>query len=143
MSKIMAFLGVLVVTVGIVIWKSIDETEAVADKGGSGGKKTNGTDMQVADKKLSTKTSYKNPAGDDEVGFNLMVNGEGAIVDATVDILAIHAVSKTRQLAFSEGLAGAIKGKKLSELSSIDRVGGSSLTTGAFNASLAQLKGQL
>ena len=139
----MALLGILVVAVGVVIWKSMDETEPMADKGGSGDKKTSGTDMQVAEKKVSTKTSYKNPAGDDEVGFSLMVNSEGVIVDAMVDILAIHAVSKTRQLAFSEGLAGAIKGKKLSELSAIDKVGGSSLTTGAFNASLAQLKGQL
>lgn len=139
----MALLGILVVAAGVVIWKSMDEIDPVADKAGSGDKKSSGTDMQVADKKLNTKTSYKNPAGEDEVGFNLMVNGEGVIVDATVDILAIHAVSKTRQLAFSEGLAGAIKGKKLSELSAIDRVGGSSLTTGAFNSSLAQLKEQL
>jgi len=107
----MALLGILVVAAGVVIWKSMDETDPVADKGGSGEKKTSGTDMQVAEKKVSTKTSYKNPAGEDEVGFNLMVNGEGVIVDATVDILAIHAVSKTRQLAFSEGLAEQSRGR--------------------------------
>lgn len=73
----MALLGILVVAAGVVIWKSMDETEPMADKGGSGDKKTSGTDMQVAEKKVSTKTSYKNPAGDDEVGFSLMVNSEG------------------------------------------------------------------
>lgn len=139
----MAFLGILVVAAGVVIWKNMDETGVVTGENGSGDKKTSGTDMLVAEKKLSTKASYQSPAGEEEIGITVMVNSEGVIVDANAEVLATHAISKTRQLAFAEGFPEALKGKKLSELTSIDKVGGSSLTTGAFNVSLTELKGQL
>lgn len=94
-------------------------------------------------KSVTTKAVYKNPAGEDEVGFTLSVDAMGVIVDAKTDILAVHDISKKRQTAFAEGLPAAVKGKKLSELSSIDKVGGSSLTTKSFNDALAGLKSQL
>ena len=96
-----------------------------------------------AAKSVTTKAVYKNPAGEDEVGFTLSVDAMGVIVDAKTDILAVHDISKKRQTAFAEGLPAAVKGKKLSELSSIDKVGGSSLTTKSFNDALAGLKSQL
>lgn len=94
-------------------------------------------------KSVTTKTSYKNPSGQDEVGFTLSVDAMGTIVDAKTDILATNDISKKRQAAFAEGFPAAVKGKKLSELSSIDKVGGSSLTTKSFNDALATLKSQL
>ena len=94
-------------------------------------------------KSVSTKAVYKTPAGEDEVGFTLSVDASGVIVDAKADVLATHDISKKRQTAFAEELPAAVKGKKLSELASIDRVGGSSLTTKAFNDALTQLKSQL
>ncbi len=96
-----------------------------------------------AAKSVTTKAVYKNPAGEDEVGFTLSVDAMGVIVDAKTDVLAVHDISKKRQMAFAEGLPAAVKGKKLSELSSIDKVGGSSLTTKSFNDALSTLKSQL
>ena len=142
MGKILAAIGIVVAAGALLVWKMTNKsepTEAMTplDKGMSG------TDMKATEKKLSTKTSYKNPGGEDEVGFNVTVNSQGVVVDATTDVLAVNAISKTRQLSFSQGMAAALKGKNLSELTAIDRVGGSSLTTGAFNASLTELKAQL
>lgn len=142
MGKILAFLGILVVGGALVVWKFVGKSETDG-KVGTDTKGTAGTDMKASEKKVNTKVSYKNPAGDDEVGFTLTINGEGAIVATTTDVLATHDISKKRQEAFAAGLTASLSGKKLNDLTSIDRVGGSSLTTGAFNQALPQLKAQL
>lgn len=103
----------------------------------------NMTETPNAAKSVSTKISYQNPSGADEVGFTLSVDTMGMITDVKTDILATNEISKKRQAAFAEGLPSAVKGKKLSDLASIDKVGGSSLTTKAFNDSLAVLKSSL
>lgn len=89
---------------------------------------------------VSAEKEYKTPSGSDNVGFSAVIDAEGVIVDTSVRVLANNEISKKRQAAFAEALPLAIKGKKLSELSAIDTVGGSSLTTRAFNESLAELK---
>lgn len=94
-------------------------------------------------KQLTTQTTYKEPAGESSVGFTLSVGSDGVITDATVEVLATHDVSKARQAAFAAEFSAAVKGKQLSELTAIDRVGGSSLTTKAFNDALATLKAQM
>lgn len=104
---------------------------------------TTAVEPSKAVKSVTTKRTYKNPAGEDEVGFTLSVDALGVIVDAKTDILAVHDISKKRQIAFADGLPAVVKGKKLNELSSIDKVGGSSLTTQSFNDALATLKSQI
>ncbi len=94
-------------------------------------------------KNLSVQTHYSNPGGGDDVAFMLMVDANGVITQATTEVLAHNDISKMRQAAFAAELPKVIVGKKLSDLSSIDRVGGSSLTTKAFNDVLPQLKAQL
>lgn len=94
-------------------------------------------------KKVSVVTRYQNPGGSDEVGFDVVVDKNGVVTEATANVLAVNATSKLRQGAFAKDFPAALKGKKLSELTKIDRVGGSSLTTGAFNAVLPSLKTQL
>lgn len=96
-----------------------------------------------ATKELSIKTSYENPGGADEVGFTVVVDSNGVITDAKTETLATNPTSLIRQQSFASELPTVLKGKKLSELSQIDKVGGSSLTTAAFNKSLDQLKAQL
>lgn len=107
--------------------------------------KTTQEQSQVAPttKELSVKTSYTNPGGSDEVGFTLVVDSTGVITDAKTETLATNPTSLIRQQSFASELPTVLKGKKLSELSQIDKVGGSSLTTAAFNKSLDQLKAQL
>ncbi len=104
---------------------------------------TNSTSLKAGEKQLSTKTRYTNPSGSDEVGFNVVVDNNGVVISASADVLAIDTTSKTRQTAFAQGIAQAIVGKKLSDLAAIDKVGGSSLTTKAFNDALPALKAQL
>lgn len=142
MGKLMALLGILVIGGALVVWKFIGKSETEG-KMGTETKGATGTDMKTSEKKVNARVSYKNPAGDDEVAFMLTVNGEGVIVAASTEILAIHDISKKRQEAFASGLESVLAGKKLSDLASIDRVGGSSLTTAAFNQVLPQLKSQL
>jgi hypothetical protein len=101
------------------------------------------TQPVAAAKQASAMKSYPNPAGMDDVRFTLSVDGMGVITDAKTDILAVHDISKKRQEAFAAGLPAAVNGKKLTELTAIDKVGGSSLTTQAFNEALGDLKSQL
>ncbi|MGB4833843.1 MAG: hypothetical protein WBP40_02335 [Candidatus Moraniibacteriota bacterium] len=122
-----------------------DTTKTVTSKAPEGSVQSStelATDAVKA-KDVSVKASYKNPSGEDQVGFTLSVDAAGVIVDAKAEVLATNDISKKRQLAFAEGLSAAVKGKKLTELTAIDRVGGSSLTTKAFNDSIDQLKSQM
>lgn len=94
-------------------------------------------------RELFVETAYMSPAGEEKVAFMVTVDEEGIIIDANTNVLAKSPISVTRQESFASDLPTAITGKKLSELTQIDRVGGSSLTTGAFNESLEDLKAQL
>lgn len=139
----MALVGILIVGGALVVWKFSGKSETDGSITSSDTKGTTGTDMKVSEKNVSTKAMYKNPAGEDEVGFALTVNADGVIVSATAEVLATHDISKKRQEAFAAEFPTALRGKKLSELLAIDRVGGSSLTTGAFNQALPELQAQL
>lgn len=92
---------------------------------------------------VSVTANYTSPAGEEEVIFNISVDENGIITKAETEGLATNPTSIIRQKSFAENLPTAIVGKNISELSNIDRVGGSSLTTNAFNASLEQLRAQL
>lgn len=99
--------------------------------------------MAPAGKTVSFATNYQSPAQLEQVSFSITVDEAGVITDAKSDVLAVHPISVTRQTAFAKDFPAALKGKKLSELSQVDRIGGSSLTTGAFNKALTELKAQL
>jgi outer membrane biogenesis lipoprotein LolB len=99
--------------------------------------------MQTEEKVASVTTSYQSPAALEPVEFKLTVDSEGVITKAETVITTNQEISKMRQEAFAKELPTAVVGKKLSELTEIDRVGGSSLTTGAFNKALSDLKSQI
>jgi hypothetical protein len=88
-------------------------------------------------------TTYQSPAGEESVAFKLVVDGSGTITEAETTVMAKNPTSVMRQESFSKEFANALKGKKLADLGPVDRIGGSSLTTGAFNKGLDQLKSQL
>jgi hypothetical protein len=94
-------------------------------------------------KKLSVSTSYGSPAGEEKVGFTLNVDANGIITGTETAVKATDDKSIKYQNAFKGGLSGAVVGKKLSDLTSIDKVGKASLTTNAFNKALSQLKSQM
>ncbi len=101
------------------------------------------TPLEVATRSASIVTTYIDPAGEAKVGFVITVDENGVITDASAEVLGTNDITKVRQTAFAADFAEAVKGKKIAELTAIDRVGGSSLTTKAFNDSLDELRAQL
>jgi|SRR6185369_3362534 len=91
----------------------------------------------------TVKTRYNNPSGSDEIGFTLGIDDKGTITEAKTDVLAANPTSKMRQEAFAAALPSVLVGKDISTLKEVDRVGGSSLSTAAFNSSISALKAQL
>lgn len=89
------------------------------------------------------ETSYMSPAGEEKVGFTIVVDADGVITDAKTNIMAKAPTSVMRQESFAKELPKVLMGKKLASLTKVDRVGGSSLTTGAFNAALEELQSQI
>lgn len=112
----------------------MQETESMTDPESS---------SETTEQTVSVTANYTSPAGEEEVIFNISVDENGIITKAETEGLATNPTSIIRQKSFAESLPTAIVGKNISELSNIDRVGGSSLTTNAFNASLEQLRAQL
>lgn len=123
------------------------ESDAAKDMTGTQEKtansKQNTTEKVASIRKVEVKTSYDSPAGDDPVGFTITVDKDGVVTDASVAVLTKNEISMKWQQNVGKLLPAAIKGKKLSEISSIDKIGGSSLTTKSFNESLPKLKAQL
>ncbi|HLC95087.1 MAG TPA: hypothetical protein VJH89_01240 [Patescibacteria group bacterium] len=94
-------------------------------------------------RELSAVTSYEVP-GDktDVLRFVVAVNNQGMIENIkTLDAETNEIPAKKQE--FNTQINGLLKGKKLSELSALDKVGTSSLTTQAFNSVIDQLKAQL
>ena len=102
----------------------------------------NEPNLQAA-REVSVVAEYKTPKSTDKVRFAVTIDSNGAIEAVrTTDVLKGDAATEKLQ-AFSQELLVVIRGKKLSELNSVDRIGKSSLTTAAFNAALPNLKAQL
>jgi hypothetical protein len=99
--------------------------------------------QQAEGTSLTVITSYQSPAAEEMVSFSLTVDREGVITSGTTEVLAKNPTSIQRQTAFAAEFPTALTGKKLTELEKVDRIGGSSLTTGAFNKALADFKAQL
>lgn len=74
--------------------------------------------------------SYSNPSGTDTVEFNVTVT-DGIITSASATPKADNEISLKRQTAFAAEVSSKVVGKKASDLN-IDAIGGSSLTTAAF-----------
>lgn len=91
----------------------------------------------------SVKRRYNNPGGSDEVGFVLSVDDKGIITSVKTEVLAVNKISQMRQEAFASAMPQVLIGKDINTLGNLDRVGGSSLTTNAFNTSIEELKAQL
>lgn len=93
-------------------------------------------------KVVRSTTTYESPGGPEDVTFTLILQ-DGVIVDAGTTVLGINETTQERQTSFAHEFGAAVEGKLLSELQPLDRIGGSSLTTKAFNDSIAQLQSQI
>lgn len=94
-------------------------------------------------KDVSADVTYETAPGKwDHLRFVVTVDGFGRIQNIqTLDFETGQIPEKKKE--FNEQVNVILKGKKLSELSAIDKVGSSSLTTKAFNDSLGKLQAEL
>ncbi|MFZ2187559.1 MAG: FMN-binding protein [Candidatus Moraniibacteriota bacterium] len=99
--------------------------------------------LPVASKKVSAVVSYMvTEDKKDTLRFALTLDKQGIITEvATLDAETNEVPEKKKP--FNEQVSVMIVGKKLSELSAIDNVAKSTLTTNAFNSVVDQLKAQL
>lgn len=88
------------------------------------------TSSTVAPVSRTETVSYKNPSGNDEVEFSVTVT-DGVITAASATPKAVNEISKKRQEAFALEVGSKVVGMKAKDLD-VDAIGGSSLTTGAF-----------
>ena len=106
-------------------------------RSGEGGETEEAMESSEGQVRYEETVSYTNPGGAVEVKFVLTVY-ICVITDAEAEVLATNSTSINRQLAFKSSFKDAVVGKPIAGLK-IDRVGGSSLTTKAFNDWVAAL----
>ncbi len=101
------------------------------------------TNVPAGSKEVSSVIKYwATEDKEDTLRFVLTVDKDGVIINAQTLDAATNQVPE-KKIEFNEGLVLTLKGKKLSELTAIDKIGTSSLTTKAFNDALGDLKSQL
>lgn len=90
---------------------------------------------------VSAEVTYGVPESDRvyRVRFSLLLEKDGTITEARMVELPKEETSEKQQ-QFASNLTVMIKGKKLAELSRVDKVGKSTLTTDAFNSVIDELK---
>lgn len=76
-----------------------------------------------------------------EARFTLVLDASGAITEAKLVENPTNKASE-KQAEFAANLTKVIRGKRLSELEPVDRIGTSSYTTAAFNSAIDPLKSQ-
>ena len=93
-------------------------------------------------RRVTADISFDVPDGIDHVLFSVTVDPTGGVSAFKMEDADTHEVS-THMEEFSGEIMKVIGGKKLADLTAIDKVGKSSLTTVAFNNALDELKAQL
>ncbi|MBG6223606.1 uncharacterized protein with FMN-binding domain [Arthrobacter sp. CAN_A2] len=84
--------------------------------------------------------SYQSPAGQEEVGVTLTLEAD-VVTAVEVEPMPDNPTTTEYQGRFAGGISDAVVGKKLDELS-VDKVAGSSLTSGGFNDALGKIKSE-
>ena len=97
----------------------------------------------LASKAVDAEVSYEVPGGKiDNLRFVVTVDSDGAIEDIqTLDADTGQVPEKKKE--FNGQVNVILKGKNIRELTAIDKVGESSLTTAAFNEALPKLQAAL
>ena len=90
----------------------------------------------------TTTVEYDVPEGTESNSFSLVIK-DGIISSIEVGITTANKASLKYQQDFAKNIASIVVGQKISELKSIDRVSGASVTTTAFNDALLKLRQQL
>jgi len=112
------------------------DTGTPADTGsGTGSETTSGT---YTDGTYTESADYSAPSGTETVDVTLTL-ADNVITDVQVTGHATDPEAKVHQGEFASGIAGVVVGKNIDDIQ-VDKVGGSSLTSGGFNAAVELIK---
>lgn len=84
--------------------------------------------------------TYQSPNGTETIGVELTL-ADDVVTEVTVTTHPTNPNTKRFQGEFADGIAAVIVGKNIDELK-VDKVAGSSLTSGGFNDALSQIKAE-
>lgn len=93
-----------------------------------------------ADGSYEATGRYQSPAGQEQIDVQLTLSG-GTVTSVTVTPQATDPEALQFEQLFAGGISDAAVGKSIDTLR-VDRVAGSSLTSGGFNAALDDIKQQ-
>ncbi|WP_309072415.1 FMN-binding protein [Arthrobacter sp.] len=93
-----------------------------------------------ADGTYSATGSYQTPGGEESIGVTVTLEA-GSVADVQTEPMPSNATTEQYQGKFSSGIKEQIVGTPLDELS-VDKVSGSSLTSGGFSDAIEQIKGE-
>lgn len=100
---------------------------------GSGGD-TGATGAYTAGE-YTAEGSYSTPGGTEKLKVSVTLEADGTLADVTVTPEGVSPNSKQFQGQFAEGIGAVAIGKNIATLS-VDKVAGSSLSSGGFNSAL-------
>lgn len=98
---------------------------------------TPAADGTVPDGSYTATGGYRSPAGEEEITVALTV-ADGVVSAVEVTPGATDPTSLSYQTRFASGIAEQVVGKALADVD-VDRVSGSSLTSGGFMAALEEI----
>ena len=110
------------------------ETPAAAGAGDAA------ADQSYEDGTYTETGTYQSPAGREEVGVTLTLEAD-VVTAVEVEPMPSNPTTETYQGRFAGGISDTIVGRKLDELS-VDKVAGSSLTSGGFNEATDKIKSE-
>lgn len=106
-----------------------------SSSGSTGGTTTTGS---YKDGTYTESADYQAPSGTETVDVTLTL-ADNVITAVQVEGHATDPQAKLHQGEFANGIAGVVVGKNIDEIQ-VDKVGGSSLTSGGFNAAVDLIK---
>ena len=113
-----------------------DDTTGNSDSGSSD--TTTTTSGDYTDGTYTESGSYQAPSGTETVEVTVTL-ADNVITDVSVVGEASDPQAKRHQGEFSDGIAAEVVGKNIDEIS-VDKIGGSSLTSGGFNEAIDTIK---
>ncbi|MCZ4066116.1 FMN-binding protein [Microbacterium sp. H37-C3] len=115
---------------------SADATPATGSTGSSGG--TGATGGTYTDGTYTAEGTYQTPEGPETITVELTIASD-AVTAVEVTGEPTRRESEQYQSQFIGGISDAVVGKNLDEVK-VDRVAGSSLTSGGFNAAVEEIR---
>lgn len=113
-------------------------TEDSGDEGDTEGSgDTTASDAEYADGTYTATGSYVSPGGQESVEVEITLDAD-VITAVTVTPQASNPNSQRYQGEFADGIADVVVGQQVDQIA-VDRVAGSSLTSGGFNEALEQI----